>query len=346
MLLSLSALVLAWPLWSSPAVVAPSATVPVSQNSQDAAVVLSTLLAQADSPADTPAAAQSPSTAKVESKYASAREALAVANGYLALKEYAKSREPLEEALKLADDDQLKVRIYRALIPAYTQVTEWEPKVNALEFIIGHSESVPERSLARTELMGFVRQRGKSKELVQRYENRLKTDPSDETSLFILTEVYARLTNEPKKAAEILERLTKLKAVEGEELSVAESAQLAAQYVKSRKYKEGAELFEKTAKRDAVLAAWHYKEAATAWLKAQEKDRALAAAKASSAATPEQRSQLLEYFWNRGLGDVFSDVGEPTLAIPHYEQALAKTTIDGYRKETEQRLARARELAQ
>lgn len=350
MLLSLSAMVLAWPLLSEPAVEAPPTTVAEERFVEDANFAPPTLLAQTDPAPATPSSPKSPQdqpakAPTTESKYASAREAMAAASGFLAIREYAKSREPLEEALKLADDDQLKVRIYRSLIPAYTQAAEWEPKVNALEFIMRHSESVPERSLARTELLGFVRQRGKTKEVVQRYEQQLKADPSDETTLFILAEVYARLTDEPKKAADILERLTKIKSVSGQELSVAESAQLAAQYVKSRKYAEGAELFEKTASRDAALAAWHYKEAATAWMSAKNKERALAAAKASAAAAPEQRSAILEYFWHRNLGDVFSDAGEPALAIPHYEQALAKTTIDGYRKETEQRLARARELA-
>lgn len=339
MLLSLSAVVLAWPLLSTPAVNAQPDAEPQLRREVDSSAVPPTLLAQTDSPEALP------QKKKVDSKYASAREAMAAASGFLAIREYAKSREPLEEALKLADDDQLKVRIYRSLIPAYTQAAEWEPKVDALEFIIRHSESVPERSLARTEMLGFVRQRGKTKEVVQRYEKQLKADPSDETTLFILTEVYARLTDEPKKAAEILERLTKIKSVSGQELSVAESAQLAAQYVKSRKYAEGAELFEKTAARDAALAAWHYKEAAVAWMSAKNTERAVAAAKASAASAPEQRSALLEYFWNRSLGDVFSDAGLPALAIPHYEQALAKTTIDGYRKDTEQRLARARELA-
>ena len=164
--------------------------------------------------------------ARVESKYASAQEALAVASGYLSLKEYAKSREPLEEALKLAPDDQYRIRIYRALIPAYTIASDWKPKVEALEFIIRNSEQDAERSLARTEMMGFIRQRGKTKELVKRYEQQLKDDPSDESTLYILTEVYSRLTDEPQKAASILERLTKLKAVAGEELSVPEVPQV------------------------------------------------------------------------------------------------------------------------
>ncbi|OYW24611.1 MAG: hypothetical protein B7Z55_01685 [Planctomycetales bacterium 12-60-4] len=289
---------------------------------------------------------QKDETKAVESKYASADEALRVGSGFLAQMEYAQSQEPLEEALKLAPDDEYRVKVYRALIPAYTIAPDWTLKLKALEFIIRHSERDAERSLARTELMSFVRQRGKTKDTVKHFEEQLKVNKDDESALYILTEVYSRLTNEPQKAAAVLEQLTKLKQKSGQELSVAESAKLAAEYVKSRKYKEGAELFEATAARDKTLAAWHYKEAANAWLNGKDKTKALAAAKASAESEPEKRSELLIYFWHRSLGDVFSDCGEAALAVPHYEQALASTKIDGYRKETEQKLARARELAQ
>ncbi len=294
------------------------------------------VIAQASAAGSTPVRNDTP--------YASSAEAYRLAAAFLAQKEYAKSRQPLEAAVKLAPDDADRVKYYRALIPAYTMADDWQLKANALDFIITHAGQSAERSLARTDLLGFVRQRGKTKELVQRYEKRLQQQPDDEVALYILSEAYARLTDEPQKAATLLERMAALKKVAGEEPGLQESAQLAEQYVKARKYKVGAELFEALAKRDQTLAAWHHKEAGLAWLKAKENTRALAAAKASAASPPEQRSQLLQYFWQRGLADLFTDLGEPALAIPHYEQALAQATIDGYRKETEQRLARAREL--
>jgi len=77
-------------------------------------------------------------------------------------------------------------------------------------------------------------------------------------------------------------------------------------------------------------------------LKAGDKVKALAAAKSSAASTAEKRGELLEYFWHRSLGDTFLDAGEPGLAIPHFEQALEKTKIDGYLKDTQQRLSEAR----
>ena len=51
--------------------------------------------------------------------------------------------------------------------------------------------------------------------------------------------------------------------------------------------------------------------------------RRKSAAKKSAASAPEKRSMLLTYFWHRGVADVFLDSGEPALAIPHYQQAIA-----------------------
>jgi len=293
-----------------------------------------------------PAMAFQDAPAAAEGKYGSAEEALRVAAAYLSLKEYAKSRKPLEAALKLAPDDQYRIKVYRALLPAYRQTDEWLPTFTALEFIIQHSEQAAERSLARTELMGFIRNRGKTEAAVKRYEERLKETKEEavtEATLYILIEVYSRLQNDPRKAAERLEQFAALQQKAGRELTVGDAAQLAGEYVKARKFKEGAELFEQTAKRDEALAAWHYKEAAQAWLKAADKTRALAAVKFADTASPEKRGELLEHFWHRGVADAYFDTGEYVLAIPHYEQAIAKTKIDGYVKDCEKRLAEARQ---
>lgn len=277
-----------------------------------------------------------------ETKYASAEEAMRVGSAYYSLKEYAKTREPFEAALKLAPDDEYRVKVYRALLAAYRQDSNWLPCTEALEFIIAHSEQAAERSLARTELMGFLRARGKTNDAAKRYEERLKLSPDDEATIYILIEVYSRLKDDPRRAAVLLEQWSELKKKSGEELKVSEAAQLAGEYVKQKKFKEGAELYEATAPRDAKLAAWHLKEAATAWVKAGDKVRAQAAAKASEAAEPEKRGELLEHFWHRGLADVYFDCGDFARAIPQYEQAIAKTNIDGYRKDCEKRLAEAK----
>ncbi len=131
--------------------------------------------------------------------------------------------------------------------------------------------------------------------------------------------------------------------VGGGTLDVAASAKLAQQYVKQKKFKEGAELFEKIAPLDKGLAAWHWKESAQAWIKAKDKLRARDAAKSAVAAGPEKRGDLLLHFWHRALGQVFLETGEPTLAIEHLEAAINSTTIDGFIKECNGELATAKE---
>lgn len=280
--------------------------------------------------------------AAAETKYGSAEEAYRVGAAFYSLKEYVKTKEPFEAALALAPDDAYRLKVYRALLQAYTQESKWQPKAEALEFIIAKSEQEAERSLARRELMGFIRERGKTSEAVKRYEERLKLDSKDEATMYILIEIYSRLKDDPRRAAALLEQWETLKKANGQEMKVSEAAQLAQEYVKQKKFQEGAELYEKTALRDAKLAAWHYKDAAAAWLKAGDKTRAVAAAKASAECAPETRSELLEHYWHRGLADVFFDTGEYALAIPHYEQAIAKTQIDGYLKDCRARLELAR----
>ena len=273
--------------------------------------------------------------------YASSHDAVEAAIAFFTLKDYAQGQDAVEQALKLAPHDEARVKVYRSLLRPYTTAPEWEYKVTALEFIIEKSEQAAERSLARSDLVGFVYQRGKTDDVVKRYEERLQQEPNHEATLYILSEIYTRSKENPKRAAELLEKLSQIQKAAGKELSVLESAKLAGEYVKAKKFKEGAELFEKTAARDAALAAWHFKDAAAAWLKAGDKTKAIAAAKSSAASPGEKRSEQLEYFWLRSLGDTFLDAGEPALAIPYFKKALEKTKIDGYLKDTEQRLGEA-----
>lgn len=280
-----------------------------------------------------------------DDKYASAEEAYRVGTAFLIAKETARSQAPLEAALRMARDDDYKLKVYRALLPVYTIAEDWTLKATALEFIIAHGPQPAERSLARTELLGFLRQRGKTADAAKRYEGRLKDAPDDAATLYILCEFYGRLVDDPQRAVVMLERYARVQEAQADGLSVADAADLAAQYVKAKKYQQGAELFEKTAGRDESLAAWHYKEAAAAWMKANDKPKALAAAKKSEAAPAERRSDLLQYFWHRNLADVFLDAGDPVAAIPHYETAIGLTKIDGYRKDSEQKLMDARRKA-
>lgn len=287
-------------------------------------------------------AKRKPVTPAEEPAYSSSNDALEAALAFFTLREYVKGQGAVEQALKLAPHDEARVKIYRSMLRSYTTAPDAEYKVTALEFMIEKSEQAAERSLARSELVGFLYQRGKTDEAIKRYEEKLRKTPNHESTLYILSEIYTRSKENPTRAAELLEKLSQVQKVAGKELSVGESAKLAGEYVKGKRYKEGAELFEKTAGRDADLAAWHFKDAAAAWLKAGDTAKALAAAKSSAASQGEKRGELLEYFWHRSLGDTFLDAGEPGLAVPHFERALEKTKIDGYRKDTEQRLGEAK----
>ena len=59
---------------------------------------------------------------------------------------------------------------------------------------------------------------------------------------------------------------------------------------------------------------------------------------------PEDRGELLEYFYHRGLGDIYFATNELAPAVEHYEAAIAKTKIDGYAKDTRKLLDQASTL--
>lgn len=271
----------------------------------------------------------------------------AMAAGAKALKaqNYLAAEEPLEAAVDLAKDDFTRIKVYRMLFPSYRLQPEITKMLNACEFILDHSQSSPEKSIIRRELLNFVKQRGKTDSLIEHFDKRLSQDENDRTALFVLSEAYDVLKKDPEKGAAYTERFTKVVEADGEEVDVLTYAKLAAQYVSSKKYQQGAELYEKIAPKEETMTAWHWKEAAAAWLKADEKEKALAAAQNSTKHGPESRSQLLTYYWNDQLGDVYLDLENPALAIPHYEAALKSTNIAGYIKSTEESLEKARELA-
>ena len=118
-------------------------------------------------------------TKQEKSKYKDAEEAYRAGIGA----DPAKSRLALEEALRLAPDDKFKIKVYRSLTPIYRTLPEIDKMVEALEFILATSDSSAERSLTRSDLLSFVHQRGKVKELAARQEDRLKKIPDDRTAL-------------------------------------------------------------------------------------------------------------------------------------------------------------------
>jgi tetratricopeptide (TPR) repeat protein len=285
-----------------------------------------------------------PLAAPASAQYSTAEEAFRAGTRQLSMRNYAASQEPLEAALRLAPDDPFRLKVYEALFPAYRMLPEPDKFLEASDFVIRKSTSAAKQSLTRSSLVSFMHQRGKTGELVQGYEDALKKDPNDRASLFVLSYVYAQTQREPNRAVDVLQRLVRLDEKEGKPLNVPQSAELARQYVQAKRHVDGASLYEKVAPLDEKLAAWHWKEAAAAWLTAGEKAKALKAAKQSDASKPESRDQIAHY-WHRGLGDVYLAAGEPKTAIPHYEKAIEKTTIQGYIDACQKSLAEAKAKA-
>lgn len=279
-------------------------------------------------------------------KYASAEEAYGVGAAHYNSRNYAASREPFEAALILDPDTENRIKVYRALMASYRQLGTIDQFVRACEYIIRHSEQAAEQSLTRGALLSFVRERGKLDPFIKRHEERLKENPKDRVSVFILVELYSRERENPKRSIELLKQLSELDGESADDApNVGLTAQLAAQHIRAKEYQKGAELYEKIAPLDEKLAAWHWKEAASAWLKVKKNDKALAAAKKSAEAAPEKRSELLTHYWHRGLGDIFLATGEAKLAIPQFEQAIASTKIDGYIKDCNASLVEAKKKA-
>lgn len=274
-------------------------------------------------------------------KYQSAQEAFGVGAAFYNSRNLAAAIEPLEAAFALAKDEDMKVQVSRALMDCYRTQNDSDKMFTAVEYVVTQSRQPAERSIVRTSLMSFIHQRGKADEAVKRYESQLTADPRNRTALYLLGEIYARLKEDPEKGVEILGRLADLDKQEGKPVDARQQAELAEQYVKLKKFKEGAELFESVTKLDPKMAAWNWKEAATAWISAGDKARALEAAKKSDESSPENRGELLVHFWHRALGDVYLEAGEPKLAIPHYEAAIENTSIEGYAKDCRAKLAEA-----
>ncbi len=238
--------------------------------------------------------------------------------------QFAEAQAPLEAALKLAADDKDRLKAYRALAPSYRQLAEIDKMLEAQEFVLRHTDGKNGRSLPASDLASFLHQRGKTDVAIARYDAALAADANDIAALSVLAVIYTRLKRDKVRGPELNKRLE------------AADKQLA------RKH---AEQLEKDAESAPRTAASILKDAAAAWIEADDKPRALAAAKKSLASLPEDRGDLLVYYWRRGLGDALLAAGEPGQAVPQFEAALAVVTIDGYRKDTEKQLAVAKASA-
>lgn len=262
----------------------------------------------------------SPAILTAQDSYKTFDEAFSAGVKLAGDQQFAAAQAPLEAALKLAADDKSRLKAYQALVPAYRQLPEIDKMLEAQEFIIRHTDRRAGRSIAAGDLVSFLHQRGKTDAAIARYEGVLKTDAKDVAAMTVLAAIYTRTKRDAQRGPDFTKRLQLL------------DKELASQL---------AQRLEKDAESAPRTAASILKDAATAWLEAGDNTKALSAAKKSLASLPEDRGELLVFYWRDGLGDVFLATGEHAEAAKQFEAALAVVKIDGYRKATENKLAEA-----
>ncbi len=276
--------------------------------------------------------------------YSTPQEAFTVGETFLDLGLYEKARGPLEQALGMASDDRMRLRVYKALLPVYFHAGKIDDMIASLDVILTKSDVDPDRRAARDILIRYAREQGKTVEVRERYEARLKTDPENIPALSVLSDIYSKLQPDPGRAGELVERLVAVMRRTGRDRVPYASANLAGQLVAAGKFRGGAALYEEAAANDPGYSAWCYKEAARAWLKAGDRSKALGSARKADAAPPEDRDARLKHLWHRNLGDVFLQLGDPARALPHFEAALEFTDKTDARVGTQKSLDQARAL--
>jgi tetratricopeptide (TPR) repeat protein len=261
---------------------------------------------------------------QAQEQYRSYAEAYSAGAKLTNQRKLSEARAPLEAALKLAPDDKSKLSVYHLLSRVYRELPEIDKKMEADEFVVRHSDRRAARSLPARDLASFLYQRGKLDEGIERYEGVLKENPDDVAALAVLAIIYDRPKPDPKRAAEVNERLEQV------------NRQIA------RKH---AERLENEAGAAPQTTASLLKDAAQFWLEAGDKPKARAAARRSADSPAEARSEILTFYWRDGLGDVFLATAEPQLAVEQYEAALKATSIELIKRNTEKKLAEAKQAA-
>lgn len=264
------------------------------------------------------------SSVAAQTPYRNAQDAFSAGARLYNARKYAESRAPFEAALALSEDNVFKVRVYRALMESYRQLTEIDKMLEATDFIFEHGESTVENSLTARSLASFVHQRGKTADVVKTYEAKLKATPRSKPALYALTEIYRQADKNPTRREELLKVLA--------EVQREDEAKLATK-------------FEKLAADQPQLAGVHWKDAAAAWVRADDKEKALAAVQNASSAGPDNRNDQLAHHWHKGMGDIYLALEKPKEAIPHFETAIEKTKIAGYIKTCQEQLAKAKAAA-
>ncbi len=287
-------------------------------------------------------------------KYGSFQEAWAVGVTRYNKRMFEQSRAPFEAAFKLAETDRQRLQCSEALKASYRLLPTEHQMRDCCEYIMVNAATTAGRNNTGRELLGFMYQRGKIKEAQKRYEQMLEKDGKNTVALFMLSEIYDKITKEPAKAAEITLKLTKIDSesdgtptkgtADGKisQTEVFQKAKAAAALVKAGKHEEGAKLFETIAPHLESTEPWNWKEAAFAWEKAGDQKNLRKALEMAAKTGPEKRNDLLGHFWHRQMGQIYVRQEMFKEAIPMFEKAIELTNIEGYAKDTAKELEAAK----
>ncbi|MEZ6123766.1 MAG: hypothetical protein R3C49_11390 [Planctomycetaceae bacterium] len=280
--------------------------------------------------------------ATADDAYQTFDEAWGVGVVFYNARNFESARKPFEAALKLATTDDQKLKIYEALIPCYRLQQTTDEMTTAVEYVLKNSKRDSSKSLTRRGYLSFMYQRGKIAELAERHEKVLQKDPNDFVALYLLSEIYSRAKPDPKRAAELIQRLnTVAPPAKDDPLAILKQAELARQLILAQDYQKGADLYEKLAGQDEKLAGYYLKEAALAYVKLKQDEKAMQLADKAVAAGADPRNEQLAHYWYRQLGEFYLDHNKPAEAIPLLKKAIETTKIEGYRKDCQAKLDEA-----
>ncbi len=258
---------------------------------------------------------------------------------------HAASQEPFEAALKMTEDDRMKMRIHEALLASYRLLPEPDKFVETSEYIIENAEYDAKKSLTRTALLSFMFQRGKLNDLEDRYTKNIAGKKKQELSHYILMELYGRYNRKPELAITHTKAYAELTKDSGVKVSASQLGDLGRQFAQAGKLEDAAKKYEEAAESDEKTASWYLKEAADCWMKLGNEDEALAAVQKAEKLGPDTRTDQLTHFWHRKIGEIYLDLDKPKEAIPHLKAAIENTKIDGYIKACQEALAKAEAAA-
>ena len=113
--------------------------------------------------------------------------------------------------------------------------------------------------------------------------------------------------------------------------------------VRAGNHSEGAKLFEQIAPHFETTQPWNWKEAVVAWEKSGDKEKMLKALEMPAKfGGGEKRNDLLGYFWDRQMGQIYARHEMYKESTPMFEKAIEFTNIEGYAKDTAEELEEAK----